>query len=190
MYKLIFAAAVCFICNLKAHGQLIVRNFGFEQYDSKGNVISWDPINTRQQYSLNTDTTVAHTGKRAYSVEAKSDTVKDRGVGGAGTMYLSSAFKLRRTVKVSAFIKTENLREGAAGILIMLNGEKGPIFQADTHDKSPSGTTDWSKYELELPLTADVKSVSFAFIMTGKGKAWFDDFQVLIDDKIVDNSTW
>jgi hypothetical protein len=190
MKKIIFATAICLICNLKAHSQLIVRNFGFEQYDSKGNVVSWDPINTKQQYSLNTDTTVFHSGKRSYSIEAKSDTVKDRGMGGAGTMYLSSTFNLRRTIKISAYIKTKNLTEGGAGILIILNGEKGQVFQADTHDKSPSGTTDWSKCELELPLTPEVKSVSFAFIMTGKGKVWFDDFQVAIDDKIVDNSTW
>lgn len=188
--KKIIIAALFLACNINAYSQLIVRNWGFEQYDAIGNVISWTRINTKQQYSLNIDTVVFHSGKRSYSVEALSDTVKDRGMGGAGTMYLSGVINKKRTIKISTFIKTKDLQEGAAGILIILNGEKGPVFKADTHDKSPSGTTDWTKCELELPLTPDVKSVSFAFIMTGKGKAWFDDFEVAVDGKVVDDHSW
>ncbi|MDB5147008.1 MAG: hypothetical protein JWQ57_1028 [Mucilaginibacter sp.] len=190
MKKIILAAVVILICNLKAHSQLIVRNWGFEQYDAIGVEIGWTQINTKQQYILDQDTIIVHSGKRSYSVESRSDTVKDRGMGGAGTMYLSSTINQKRNIKITAFIKTKNLSDGAAGLLLILNGQKAPVFQADTHDKSPTGTTDWTKYELELPLTADVKSVSFAFIMTGKGKAWFDDIQVLIDDKVVDDHSW
>jgi len=191
MKKLSFTIIVlCCISNLKAHSQLIVRNWGFEQYDAIGSEIGWTPINTKQQYILDQDTIVFHSGKRSYSVESRSDTVKDRGMGGAGTMYLSSTINKKRKIKVSAFIKTKNLTEGAAGILVILNGEKGQVFQADNHEKSPTGTTDWIKYELELPLTADVRSVSFAFIMTGKGKVWFDDVQVMVDDQVVDDKTW
>lgn len=53
-----------------------------------------------------------------------------------------------------------------------------------------TGTNDWSLIEIELPLSPDVLSVSFAIQNAGKGKAWFDDIQISVDDKVIASSTY
>src|SRR5690606_15213327 len=98
--------------------------------------------------------------------------------------------KTEKTVKVSGYIKTEKITDGFAGIVVRLNGKKIAVAQADTGPNSKAGTNDWSLIEVELPLSREEVSVSFSIQNGGKGKAWFDDIQISVDDKIIASSTY
>lgn len=64
------------------------------------------------------------------------------------------------------------------------------IAQVESGHGSKSGTNDWSLIEVELPLTPDVVSVSFSIQNAGRGRAWFDDIQISVDDKVIASSTY
>ena len=45
------------------------------------------------------------------------------------------------------------------------------------------GTTDWKEYSIRLPVQAEGRALFFGFILSGTGKAWGDDFSLLVDGK-------
>lgn len=99
-----------------------------------------------------------------------------------------------KTVRYSAWIKTENVTNGYAGIWWRVDGqENGQILAFDNSeariiDGSPAdengvlrgatGTTDWKRYEFELPVSADARNINFGLLFTGKGTTWFDGLKV------------
>lgn len=183
---LLLIVMACFYAGI-VHGQKVVRNFGFEDIDSKGNILSWEPGNTKSNFVIKIDTTVARSGKRSFFIEA-ADTTKDRGAAGAGTSVFASNMGTKRIVRISAYIKTENLQDGMASIGLQLNGDNGSIRELNSNGQSPAGTANWKQHIIELRITPDVKNIRVGFSMTGKGKAWFDDFEVSFDDIPLGNS--
>src|SRR5690606_17670902 len=166
------------VFGLGGHAQEIIRNLGFEQIDPKGQVLIWAPVNTKQQYQIGLDTSISRTGKGSFPVESIPNAGANLGVGGV------------ENIIFSPFFKTEKITDGFAGIVVRLNGKKIAVAQADTGPNSKAGTNDWSLIEVELPLSREVVSVSFSIQNGGKGKAWFDDIQISVDDKIIASSTY
>jgi len=178
------------VISLNIHAQEIVRNLGFEQIDPKGQILSWTPGNTKQQYITRLDTLNYHSGKCSFLIESIPNAGPELGVGGAENIIFSPLLKSTKTVKISGYIKTENITDGFAGMAIRLNGDISTIAQADSGNGSKTGTNDWSLIEVELPLTPEVVSVSFAIQNAGRGRAWFDDIQISVDDKVIASSTY
>ena len=48
-------------------------------------------------------------------------------------------------------------------------------------DRGVTGTTDWKRYDIELPVAADAKNINFGAILSGNGTAWFDGLSVQLD---------
>jgi hypothetical protein len=99
-----------------------------------------------------------------------------------------------KTVRYSAWIKTENVTDGYAGIWWRVDGkESGKVLAFDNSEariiegspadgdgvlRAATGTTDWKRYEFELPVSADARNINFGLLFTGKGTAWFDGLRV------------
>lgn len=79
-------------------------------------------------------------------------------------------------VTLSGYIKTENVTDGYAGLIMRVDPEIG------SNDVQITGTTEWKKYEVTVKMD-DKKNRTFAIsaILTGKGKVWFDDLKITID---------
>lgn len=88
-------------------------------------------------------------------------------------------------IKLKGFIKTENIKNGYAGLMIRLD----PGVNVNIMDKEGvTGTNAWKEYEISLPLNnPKVKSIAIGGVLVGEGKAWFDHFQVFIDDVALEN---
>ncbi len=54
--------------------------------------------------------------------------------------------------------------------------------------QSKLGTNNWKQQVAELRITPDVQYIAFGAQMTGKGKAWFDDFEIMLDDVPLGNT--
>lgn len=189
MKKRFFVLASFLIANLSAKSQEIIRNLGFEQIDPRGQILCWNAGNTKEAYTIKLDTSVSHSGNGSMSVASLSNVIVDRGVAGAENILFSPDLRSKRSVKVSAYIKTQGMTDGFAGIAMRLNGSNSAVAQTDSGKDSKSGDTEWTFVEIELPLTPEVKSLSFALQVTGRGMAWFDDFQISIDGKTIASST-
>jgi erythromycin esterase-like protein len=83
----------------------------------------------------------------------------------------------------SGYIKTEGITRGYAGLWWRVDGASGMLAFDNMQDRGVTGTTDWKRYDIELPVAADAKNISFGAILTGDGSAWFDGLTVELDGK-------
>lgn len=95
--------------------------------------------------------------------------------------YLNPERLRGKHVVFSGWIRTENLKEGWAGLWLRADtpAQVGATFD-NMQGGGPSGTTGWRRYEIVMDIPADASAISFGMIMTGKGKAWFDDLQLSV----------
>ncbi len=88
-----------------------------------------------------------------------------------------------KRVRFSGYIKTENITRGFAGLWWRVDGDSGVLAFDNMQDRGATGTTDWKRYELELPVAAEVKNINFGLLHTGNGTAWFDSLSIELDGK-------
>jgi hypothetical protein len=111
-----------------------------------------------------------------------------------------------KTVRFSAWIKTENVGKGYAGLWWRVDGPgegtNRPTLafdnsQARIIDGTPdanngtvrgaTGTTPWTLYEFELPVGKTASNINFGVILTGTGTAWVDSMKVELDGEPYSN---
>lgn len=111
-----------------------------------------------------------------------------------------------KTVRFSAWIKTENVRKGYAGPWWRVDGPgegtQRPVLafdnsQARIIDGTPdedngtvrgaTGTTPWTLYEFELPIGATASNINFGVILSGTGTAWINSMKVELDGEPYSN---
>jgi len=124
------------------------------------------------------DGQVAHSGRNSLRI--------DRVAGSAGTfttinLTLPMDFAARNVVW-TGWVRTENV-DGFAAIWLREDGDTtGPALAfATTQTLNVSGTQNWTQYSISVPELTDGKTVTFGFLLTGTGRAWVDDLQLLAD---------
>jgi erythromycin esterase-like protein len=96
---------------------------------------------------------------------------------------------LGKTVKFSGYIKTENVT-GYAGLWWRADAGMQTVSFENMRGAGPKGTTDWTKYEIELPVPANTTNINFGTLMGGDGTAWFDDLKVELDGKVYESDAF
>lgn len=105
-----------------------------------------------------------------------------------------------KTVHFSAWIKTENVLNGYAGLWWRVDGPgEGTNHSQFAFDNSmarfidgkpdsnngtvrgATGTTPWTLYEFELPVDKAATNINFGVLLTGTGTAWVDSMKVELD---------
>ncbi len=129
--------------------------------------------------------------KNAFSGEYSGVITSNRGRQGR-LAYVLPAIYDGDTIQLEGFIKTENVSPGFAGLFLSIKGSKGEYSNLsmgfeDMQNQEVAGTKDWKKYKISLPLPKEADYIILGGILSGKGKAWFDNFKVLIDGKDVQN---
>jgi len=115
-----------------------------------------------------------------------ADAKKLKGLGqAADTGAATSPFPVKaaagRKVAFSAFIKTEKVEDGFAGLLWRAGGESGILAFDNMEDRGPRGTTDWKRWEVSLDIPKETTNIYFGFLLTGSGTAWFDGAEITVD---------
>jgi len=94
-----------------------------------------------------------------------------------------------KQIKLRGYIKTENIIDGYAGLLLRID-KKNNVLAFDNMENRPvKGTSGWKVYEIILPYAEESDAVYVGGILVGKGKAWFDDFEITIDGIDIQNLT-
>jgi erythromycin esterase-like protein len=86
-----------------------------------------------------------------------------------------------KKVRFSGFIKTEDVKNGYAGLWFRANSASGVVAFDNMQNRGATGTADWKQYVIDLSVPATVTNIVFGALMPGSGLAWFDDFAVEID---------
>lgn len=111
--------------------------------------------------------------------------VKNSGGGGPSFGVATATFPIKdargKRARFSGYIKTEGITTGYAGLWWRVDGTSGMLAFDNMQDRGVTGTTDWKRYEIELPVAADAKNINFGAILSGNGTAWFDGLAVELD---------
>lgn len=141
-------------------------------------VAGLDPEN----YEIGLAKNAGYEGKNSASIKSLLENSD-----GFGTlMQLCSPEKyFGKQIKMTGYIKSENVK-GWAGFWLRVDGhEKGEVLSFDNmQDRAVSGTSEWKKYEILLPVPSDAYRIAFGALLSGTGQIWFDD----ITFEVVDNS--
>jgi hypothetical protein len=112
---------------------------------------------------------------------------KTTSVEGFGTMMqqFSPQQYLGKRVRVSASIRSENVK-GWAGLWLRVDGEKRDTLAFDNmQDRSIKGTTDWKRYEVVLDVSEAASNLAMGVLLADGGQVWVDKFRI----DVVPNST-
>jgi hypothetical protein len=111
-----------------------------------------------------------------------------------------------KTVRFSAWIKTENVQNGYAGLWWRVDGpgegNNRPQLAFDNSEfrvidgepgagngtvRGATGTTPWTLYEFELPVGKTASNINFGVLFSGTGTAWVDAMRVELDGEPYSN---
>jgi C-terminal processing protease CtpA/Prc len=156
-------------------------NLDFERNTTEGDLpdqwIKWG----MKDFITQRDTVGAFDGKFSTVIYPESN-AKEKSFGSVAHR-LPANYK-GKEIRLEGYMKIENVTDGFAGLILRIDGEDAPLEFSNMQNEHINGTRDWKKYTITLPFHEDAKSVYVAGILSaGGGKAWFDKFDVFIDNK-------
>ena len=155
-------------------------NLDFEQVES-GFPLHWSTMGN-EEYKIYMDSVHVKSGHYAVVLESTS---KEEGFK-ALAISLPANYK-GKEIRLAGYMKTENVTEGYAGLWVRIDPEVG--FD-NMFDKGVKGTTDWTAYEIILPLSPEqTDQIVLGALLVGNGKMWLDNLTVTIDGKTLDDPT-
>lgn len=129
-------------------------------------------------YEAVVDKTGACSGEGCLRLESVS---ADRTFGVA-TSFFPVEFARGKKLRFSGYIKTENVKDGHAGLWWRVDEAPQLVAAFDNMaDRGPKGTTDWQEYVIELDIPEEGSNINFGVLLVGTGKAWFDNLQIALD---------
>jgi hypothetical protein len=155
-------------------------NFGFEKISKPGQLpdklINW----STPAYKLKIDSVVKHSGKNSLLIELVGDKTAQSFGSGA---YSNPGNYEGNQIELQAYMKFENVANGSVGLMLRIDGVGSTLQFDNMLNKNIQGTSDWALYSVKLPLPENAKTIFVGAILSGTGKLWVDDFQLLIDGK-------
>lgn len=104
-----------------------------------------------------------------------------------------------KKVKMSGYIKTENVKEQTALWMRIDSTENRGLKYFDNMRNRPiNGTTDWAKYKITLDVPENSYTLNFGVLLVGSGKVWLDNvnFEIVgkssekFDEQITDKKAY
>jgi erythromycin esterase-like protein len=94
-----------------------------------------------------------------------------------------------KSVRFSGFIKTSEITRGFAGLWWRVDGPSGVLAFDNMSNRGATGTREWTRYEINLPVASNATNINFGALHTGDGTAWFDALTVELDGVLYTNSS-
>lgn len=149
-------------------------NLDFEIIE-KGNLKEWNNSGG-EKYIFSLDSTIIKNGKYAAIIQSKAKNPDF----GYLTYTIPHSFSGKK-ITLSGYIKTENVKNGSAGLWIRIDPA---IAYADMSKNGIKGTKDWAKYEISMDLNPEkTTQILVGGMLIGEGKMWLDGLQVSVDKK-------
>jgi erythromycin esterase len=132
------------------------------------------PKKGASDYESVLDQQIKHGGTSSACVKSVADQPKI--FGNLMQAFAADNFRGKR-VRMSAFVKSENV-EKLAGLWMRIDGQEYGTLAFDNMMTRPiTGTSDWKQYDIVLDLPEESADISFGILLSGKGKVWVDDFK-------------
>jgi erythromycin esterase-like protein len=86
-----------------------------------------------------------------------------------------------KRVRYSGWIRTTGLTRGYAGLWWRVDGESGVLAFDNMSNRGVTGTSEWARYQIDLPVASNARNILFGALHTGDGSAWFDGLTIEVD---------
>jgi RNA polymerase sigma factor (sigma-70 family) len=144
-----------------------------------GRPAGWSCLGTEYAYTL--DSTVRHGG--TYSCRIESGGARPSGFAMLSQTIRADDYRGQR-IRFSGSVKTEHL-SGMATLWMRIDKD-GELLAIDTTIwQAVRGTTHWQHPRIVLDVPAESKTIRFAVLVEGEGKAWVDDLKLEMVDRSV-----
>lgn len=180
MKKIIFCLFIVLFSAITFAQKSEIRklNLDFEQVEN-GYPKKWENFGSKD-YKIYIDSVHAKSGKFSVVIENSENKSEFKAL----ALNIPNNYK-GKFIRLSGFIKTENVTDGYAGLWMRIDPQIG--FD-NMNSRGITGTTDWKEYEITLPLNAEkTDKIVVGGLLVGKGKMWLDNLQISIDGKDLDN---
>ena len=151
-------------------------NFNFDFEDIlNGKPQGWAAAN-QSGYTVSADSVTVQSGKYSVVIESTGEAGSFHPI----TIRLPDNYDGQQ-ITLSGYIKTENVTDGYAGLWMRIDPQ---IAFDNMSQRGVTGTTDWTRYEITLPMNpAKTEGIFLGALLVGKGKMWLDNLSITIDGK-------
>lgn len=137
----------------------------------------------RDSYQMGIDTSDSRNGKHTSTIKSI-----EKDIDGFGTLMQISLPNeyLGKRIRMSGYIKSKEVADWA-GLWLRVDHPKTkkPIAFDNMYDRSITGTTDWTKYEIVLDVSKNASKIAYGALLVGTGQIWFDDIAFEVVDSTV-----
>jgi C-terminal processing protease CtpA/Prc len=161
-------------------------NHDFEDLDSlqlpRGWILNWTSQN--DGYLDQIDSVIVQHGKYSLKIAKVGTTDKNWGV----CSYYVKPVNKGNKIKLTGFVKTENVKDGFAGLWMRIDGDTKLLAFDNMSARGITGTVDWKEYSIELPYDAEhAVGINVGALLSGIGKMWVDNLKVTVDGMPIQN---
>jgi C-terminal processing protease CtpA/Prc len=130
--------------------------------------------------TLFVDEKVVHSGRWAARLDRTADSTET-----FSTLTRSMPIDFTGTrIELRGWLKMENV-SGMVGLWLREDAESGSVAFDNMTSQQLKGTHDWAQYSVSIPFRPEAKALFYGFLISGTGKAWADDLELLVDGKPV-----
>ena len=127
-----------------------------------------------RDYTVRSDVSRRDGGQGYAGVSIKANVASPRGSAMLAQSVRADAFRGKR-VRLSAFLKTLRVDEGAAGLWMRVDGAQGVLSSDFMENRPLMGNNDWAERDVVLDVPLNAVGITFGFLLSGSGEAWMDD---------------
>jgi DNA-binding winged helix-turn-helix (wHTH) protein len=84
------------------------------------------------------------------------------------------------TIELRGFLRSEDV-SGYFGLWMREDSDTHSLAFENMQRSQLNGTHDWTEYTIKLPVHRDAKQLYFGVLLSGTGRVWADDLQLLVD---------
>ena len=134
------------------------------------------------KYEMNFEKNPESKDQNIFTIKSVQTKIKD--FGSLGKSVKSDLYK-DKMVKMSGYMKTENVSSWA-GLWMRVDFYEARVLAFDNMQQRPiKGTTDWTKYEIVLFVPKDATSFTYGALLDGTGQIWFKDLKLEVVENTV-----
>jgi hypothetical protein len=156
-----------------ASGAVAQQNAGFEATESNSDPIPhWKTHEEGYEVTVTADT--AYEGSQSLRMRRTAS-----GRVGVATQTLEADSLGTEGLRLSGYIKTQDVVDGYAGLWVRVDGaHREGLILKNMSDHGVKGTRSWRRYEVEMPVPEEADHIHFGALMPGDGTAWFDSLRL------------
>lgn len=160
-------------------------NLGFEKVTDNNKMLKWWANKKNQNIEI--DSIVKFEGNRSLKITGESKLSDDKNDFAVVMQKIQKTNLNGKEFTLKARIKSKSDFDGIAfPYLKTLDKDKKIVTFLNQQDKPVKGNSDWQEVTIKIPILENVENLDFGFIYGGKGSAWIDQVEILLDGKSIE----